>query len=121
MSEVHERLSYYIDYKGYNLSEFCKKFGFVYNTFTQIASGSRPLGIQILNKIASALPELNLDWLLNGRGIMEYGDDYRLPQTNEPIPIYGEDPFTKTLLTYLDMPAVKNKIQEILNDGKKGK
>jgi len=77
MNTVGERLDFFIRSKGYTkLSVFCEEHGFVYGTLVQTVKGRR-LGIEILDKIAARFPDLNINWLLYGRGPMEV--DYSLP------------------------------------------
>ena len=118
---AHERLSYYIDYKGYSLKDFCSTFGFTYNAFTQIAAGTRPLGIQILNKIVSSLPKLNVYWLLYGNGPMEFDNEnviYKIEDAHknisEPEISNINDPGEIAFLKYLDRPSVQEKLKMIL-------
>ncbi|MFP9099110.1 hypothetical protein ACLI09_08655 [Flavobacterium sp. RHBU_24] len=77
MDTVGGRLDFFIRSKGYDkLTVFCEEHGFVYGTIVQTVKGRR-LGIDVLDKIAAAFPNLNINWLLYGRGPMEV--DYSLP------------------------------------------
>ena len=73
MKTPGERLAYYIDYKGFTKIEFCETADLVYNNFIRVLSGKRPLGINVLNSIKSALPNLNVNWLLYEEGFPEIG------------------------------------------------
>lgn len=70
-SGVGERLELYIRNKGYDIKTFAKEYDINYNSLIPITSGKRKLGIKILDKIAAAFPDLNINWLLYGKGPME--------------------------------------------------
>ena len=117
MDTVHGRLSYYIEKQGFTLREFCKKFDFQYNSFTQIAAGTRPLGRNILDKIVSALPNLSVDWLLYGRGKPEVSNVYVSEEVTKKFnePGYNSDLFEELLLKYLKKPSIQDTIRDITN------
>ncbi|MFP9114340.1 hypothetical protein ACLI1A_10385 [Flavobacterium sp. RHBU_3] len=123
MTEAHERLRYYIDSQGFELKDFCTKFGFVYNSFTQILTGTRPLGRKIIDQVAGALPNLSIDWLLYGRGEMElsnksvtnknvsYQPSGKIGQVMEtPAEYLYSDPVKEMFIRYLGDPDVQKVI-----------
>jgi len=120
MTEAHERLTYYIKNQGFDLKGFCAQFGFVYNSFTQILSGTRPLGRKMIDQLAEALPNMSVDWMLYGRGQMDITNknvsNKNVSNVEEPIKMYlPDDPGKMMVLRYLDDNDVKNKIRDILN------
>lgn len=114
---VGKRLAFYIENKGFKKKEFCEKYGFVYNNFTTILTGTMPLGINVLNKIKAALPDLNIEWLLYGNGLPDLDLESKL---NEPEATYlKEDAFEELLLNYIEKGKVKKSILKMINDAKK--
>ena len=120
MNEAHERLTYYIKAQGFETKDFCAEFGFVYNAFTQILTGTRPLGRKIIDQLADALPKMSVDWLLYGRGEMELSNknisNKNMSRVEEPVKLYlPDDPGKMMMMRYLDDDDVKQKIRDILN------
>lgn len=110
-----KRLTYYIEKQGFTKKSFCENFGFDYPSFTQVLSGTRSMGIIMIDKIHFALPKLNVHWLLYGEGNEEISND-EIYFLNEPAEIYGSDNdvFEKVLLNYLSKEKIKSKINEIV-------
>lgn len=72
---IIKRLKQFIDYKGYNearkgksLRNFYDQIGVANNSIVE----GRNIGINILDKIFDKYPELNMDWVITGRGEMLY-------------------------------------------------
>lgn len=72
---IIKRLKQFIDHKGYNearkgksLRNFYEKIGVANNSIVD----GRNIGINILEKIFDKYPELNMDWVITGRGDMLY-------------------------------------------------
>lgn len=114
---VGRRLAFYIENKGYKKKEFCEKYGFVYNNFTTILTGRMPLGINVLNKVKEALPNLNIEWLLYGNGSPDLNTENSV---NEPeVILVKEDPFEDLLLRYIEKGKVHKLIKKMINDANK--
>lgn len=81
MKTIKERILEFIDYKVISNREFCKKIKVSPNTF----STKSALGSDILIKINNEHPELNMDWVVTGRGNMLYVPTRkeRIPETQE--------------------------------------
>lgn len=67
-----ERLGEFIKHKSPSMRAFCKEYGFSYSSLTKITNGEiqKELGLVLIDRFAEAFPELNLNWLLYGRGSM---------------------------------------------------
>ncbi len=114
---VGHRLSYYIEKEGFKKKEFCEQHGFVYNNFVSVLSGRMPLGINVLNKVKEALPNLNIEWLLYGNGVPDLNAENLV---NEPsVVLVKEDLFEDLLLRYIEKGKVHKLIQKMISDGKK--
>lgn len=114
---VGHRLSYYIEKEGFKKKEFCEQYGFVYNNFVSVLSGRMPLGINVLNKVKEALPNLNIEWLLYGNGAPDLNAENSV---NEPsVVLVKEDLFEDLLLRYIEKGKVHKLIQKMITDAKK--
>ena len=116
METIGERLRYYIENQYGAIKEFCQKFEIHYPGLTSIMNNKRPLGMEVLNQIKNALPNLDTEWLLYGTNRGEITNiDNSLAIVNEQTKINGEvDPGEVALLKYLDRPSVQEKIKSFL-------
>ncbi|RZJ91327.1 MAG: XRE family transcriptional regulator [Chryseobacterium sp.] len=104
MKTLGERLKFYIDNQGISMKKFCEANDLSYTNLTMVVKNERSLGMNVLNQIKIAIPEIDSEWLLFGtdrQNVRENENHEIIPSFSEPGSIYGEDPFTKTLLTYL--------------------
>lgn len=63
-----ERLKQFIDLKGFSERKFSKEISSSETYFTSTKS----IGSDKLEKISEAFPELNMDWVITGRGKMHF-------------------------------------------------
>ncbi|MFL9844702.1 hypothetical protein [Flavobacterium rhizosphaerae] len=67
-----KRLEQYLNDKGNsNLKDFCREHDITYTSFIAILNGKRTFGMPLLIKIGELFPQLNINWLLFGRGPVE--------------------------------------------------
>jgi hypothetical protein len=114
---IGERLSFYIESKGYKKKAFCEKHGFVYNNFVSVLSGKMPLGINVLNKVKESLPDLNIEWLLYGNGLPDLNLDSKINDPEQMV--VKSDPLEDLLLNYMEKGKVHKLIQKMINDANK--
>lgn len=122
MEKIGERLSYLIDSKGLNKSQFSKEYGFTDSAIRAMCSGDKPIGMKIVKRLIEVFPNLNLNWFLFGEGSINHIQyDINNPNLilNEPEENSKVDMLENVFLTYLDKKAVRKKVLEIVNDGKK--
>lgn len=82
--DIQDRIQKTIEYTGLSKNAFALKIGVQPQTLHHIVSGRRTKpSFDILEKIASTLPFVNLSWLLTGKGDMI--------QTNVYIPASGDN------------------------------
>lgn len=115
-----ERLTYYIENKGFTKRSFCDEFGFEYNSMVMIMADKRTIGMKVLNQLHEVLPKMNVSWLLYEQGPMEITEHNEFYVT-EPTVFYGNksDNFEKLLLNYMDNEKVRNKILQIVKENGK--
>ncbi|MBP0902492.1 helix-turn-helix domain-containing protein [Mariniflexile gromovii] len=63
-----KRLQQVIDYYGESASSFAEKIGVQRSSISHILSGRNKPSLEFVLKILSAFPEVELYWLLNGKG-----------------------------------------------------
>lgn len=64
------RLGSFIDYTGLSVRAFALKCGLKQNTLSNQLNGNRELSLVTIKSIATAFPELSLEWLFYGEGGM---------------------------------------------------
>lgn len=74
-----DRIVLFIDYlkesqKVKSVAEFERICGFGYGFISNQKRGAGWMNVNMLNVISSVYPELNIDWVVTGRGVMLYND-----------------------------------------------
>jgi len=67
--EFTKRLQKVIDYYGETASSFAEKIGVQRSSISHILSGRNKPSLEFVLKIFAAFPEVELYWLLNGKGV----------------------------------------------------
>lgn len=67
---ITDRIYQYADYKGISISEFSKLVGVSNGYFAKQKANNANIGSHIIEKIVSANPGINLNWLILGLGEM---------------------------------------------------
>jgi hypothetical protein len=115
MKTEGERLRYYIESKEVSVRNFCVKNEIGYSGFHQVLQGSRNLGVIVLKQVMDAYPNLNVNWVLTGRGSVEINPE-EADALSEPQPIYGKiDPGFDAFLKYFDKETTVNKINALID------
>jgi len=86
ITTIKQRILQFAGYQPDNLEIFFKKIGSTYGNFKG-KSKNTALSSDILAVISTSYPELNMDWVLNGRGEMLNGVENLL--LNKPSTPYG--------------------------------
>ncbi len=127
MDTVGKRLTKVIEIEADSLQDFCDKFDLVYNSIQPITTDKRVLGINILKKLIDKIPYLTSDWILFGKGEIQfnkYVENKQKTITLESVYEKDNDMFESTLLKYLEKESIKKSIKSIveeLHDEKKSK
>ncbi|WP_080058932.1 hypothetical protein [Spirosoma aerolatum] len=85
------RLKQYLVAKGMNNREADDLFGFSNGLTGKFLAGKTVLGVDKIENILSACPDLNGDWLITGRGAMLVNDHSHHSQVTEPKTEYGRN------------------------------
>lgn len=68
-STIKERILYVLEFKGIVKDKFIKKIGMTYGNFTGKAKET-PLNSNAIGNILIELPDINIEWLITGKGEM---------------------------------------------------
>ena len=68
--EVAKRIKKFIAHLGITTAEFCRKTGLSRQTVDKFKAGIHGPRVESLNKIIKCYPELRLNWLVSGEGMM---------------------------------------------------
>lgn len=78
--EFTKRLQKLIDYYGESASSFAEKIGVQRSSISHILSGRNKPSLDFVLKILSTYPEVELYWLLNGKG---HFPSFNIPEEKE--------------------------------------
>ena len=82
--EQSVRLKKLIKALNLNQSEFAKRLGMTQPNISRMVNGSSNISIEVLNRITERYRQINLHWLLTGKGDMFFaGPDYKEPQMRD--------------------------------------
>ena len=68
--EVAKRIKIFIQHLGITTAEFCRKTGLSRQTVDKFKAGIHGPSVESLDKIIKSYPELRLNWLVSGEGMM---------------------------------------------------
>jgi transcriptional regulator with XRE-family HTH domain len=116
--DYKDRLTQFIESQKLNVDSFEKKCGLTPTTIQKILAGPGKEGkgkhnkVDVLLKIAESFPKLNIDWLINGRGGMEYNEKF----TPESLILeMGRLKIERTNLN-IEIGELKNQLQAIFRE-----
>jgi len=104
-----KRLQKVIDFYGESASSFAEKIGVQRSSISHILSGRNKPSLEFVLKVLSSFPEVELYWLLNGKG--------QFPIQSEIIEgnIATKSTKSKLLANHkMDKPSNKNNIERIV-------
>lgn len=103
--DFSKRLQKVIDFYGESASSFAEKIGVQRSSISHILSGRNKPSLDFVLKILSTYPEVELYWLLNGKG--------SFPKNESISQFKNEKPEINTLLNS-ELPKSAKKIQRIV-------
>ena len=86
-----KRLQKVIDYYGESASSFAEKIGVQRSSISHILSGRNKPSLEFILKILSSFPEVELYWLLNGKGDFPSTNKLEVKKTDPPSPLNKSD------------------------------
>lgn len=119
MEDFIKRLEILLDYYGLSASSFADKIGVQRSSLSHLLSGRNKPSLDFILKILDVFPEVDLYWVLNGKGTFpksEFENDINIPS---PTPIV-ETPLLETKMEITPdlfsetLPNKKNQVEEKL-------
>jgi hypothetical protein len=89
MQNITHRLQMYLDLKNLSTNEFEATIGVSQGTISKALLGKTNFRHSVLWDIFLKFPEINMDWLVTGRGAMLVDQSAPLPMAAEPVAEYG--------------------------------
>ena len=81
--DFSKRLQKVIDFYGESASSFAEKIGVQRSSISHILSGRNKPSLDFVLKVLTSFPEVELYWLLNGKGI--FPSDFKTESKEEEI------------------------------------
>lgn len=109
MNSTLHRIKQYIDNKGISIHAFEKSVGFSNGAFSSQLRNNRTIGIDKLENILKKYADINVEWLLTGKGEMlkgVYPEQSGFSQVNE------HNPNEKVISTDSDLPVILKRLVE---------
>jgi transcriptional regulator with XRE-family HTH domain len=86
-----KRLEIVLDYYGLNASAFADKIGVQRSSMSHLLSGRNKPSLDFVMKILEVFPDVDLYWILIGRGNFPKNDEVVISETKTPSPISNEN------------------------------
>lgn len=107
-----KRLQKVIDYYSESASSFAEKIGVQRSSISHILSGRNKPSLDFVLKVLASFPEVDLYWLLNGKGEFPKQESVTPKQLHYPKKIEFPEPPIKTV--DLDKNKTEKTIQRIV-------
>ena len=85
LDDFVKRLELVMDYYGMSGGIFADRIGIQRSSLSHLLSGRNKPSLEFVMKIVSALPEVDLDWILNGNGAFPKSNTVIAPSVKTPI------------------------------------
>lgn len=109
-TDFKERFAQFFEHVGERQSGFAQRAGIQQVTVSQLLSGRSEASLKTVNKLRAAFPNLNMEWLLEGKGEMLHdasaaavlkpappGDPKQAPIEASPLSVVPETELEKEL------------------------
>ncbi|WP_298420810.1 helix-turn-helix transcriptional regulator [uncultured Kordia sp.] len=113
-TDFSKRLKKVIDYYGLSASAFSEKLGVQRSSISHILSGRNKPSLEFVMKILNAFPEVELYWLLNGKGSFPKVTSEKIESTPPPISI----PKIEKQVAQQSLPLTENVVSKISSNEK---
>jgi transcriptional regulator with XRE-family HTH domain len=112
-----KRLEIILDYYGLNASSFADKIGVQRSSLSHLLSGRNKPSLDFILKILDVFPDVDLYWVLNGKGTFPKSEFENVTYGTTPTPIINnpivETKTEKAIDLFSDeLPNSKNPIEE---------
>jgi transcriptional regulator with XRE-family HTH domain len=99
--EFIKRLEIILDYNGLNASSFADKIGVQRSSLSHLLSGRNKPSLDFILKIIEVFPDVDLYWILNGKGTFPKSENNVILKSASPTPTIP----SKIELTEKEIPA----------------
>lgn len=82
---MNERITFVINSYGLTQGEFADRLGVQRSSISHIVSGRNKPSVDFLQKFMQAFPEIDMDWLLSGKGNYLKNEPKEANVVNNPI------------------------------------
>ncbi|MDR6968455.1 transcriptional regulator with XRE-family HTH domain [Flavobacterium arsenatis] len=116
-----KRLEILMEHFGMNASSFADKIGVQRSSISHLLSGRNKPSLDFVMKIMDLFPEVNLYWILNGKGNLlkdevDFTERFLSKKEEDHTPILTQDlPSEKKIKQETEVEISKNKSSEIQN------
>jgi transcriptional regulator with XRE-family HTH domain len=117
--EFTNRLKKVISYYGESASSFAEKIGVQRSSISHILSGRNKPSLEFVLKVLSSFPEVELYWLMNGKGVFpsEKNSEQKIEEKPKFENSGNQDLFSKSESEHL--PSQISEIQKMNSNSKK--
>jgi transcriptional regulator with XRE-family HTH domain len=107
-----KRLEIILDYYSLNASSFADKIGVQRSSMSHLLSGRNKPSLDFILKILEVYPEVDLYWILNGKGSFPKKEDRTETKNNAPTPITNLERIASEIEKEDNLFGVKNPISK---------
>jgi len=86
-----KRLEIILDYYALNASSFADKIGVQRSSMSHLLSGRNKPSLDFVMKIMEVFPDVDLYWILNGKGSFPKNNDEVVETTKTPAPVSSDE------------------------------
>jgi DNA-binding XRE family transcriptional regulator len=86
-----KRLEIILDYYALNASSFADKIGVQRSSMSHLLSGRNKPSLDFVMKIMEVFPDVDLYWILNGKGNFPKNNDEVIETTKTPAPVSSNE------------------------------
>lgn len=116
-----KRLEILLDYYSLNASSFADKIGVQRSSLSHLLSGRNKPSLDFILKILEVFPDVDLYWILNGKGTFPKTESENSTVVTAPTPILNDELATTKMenptdLISKELPNKKNQVEEKLTN-----
>ena len=93
MLNMNKRFKKWLDYNDINSNKLAENLSVSRATISHIISGRNKPSVDFLHKILNKYPELNLNWLVTGKGSMKINNSIKKRIVNKVVVFYEDSSY----------------------------
>ena len=93
MLNMNKRFKKWLDYNDINSNKLAENINVSRATISHIISGRNKPSVDFLHKILNKYPELNLNWLVTGKGSMKINNSIKKSIVNKVVVFYEDSSY----------------------------